>query len=71
MWAGFGELLLALERHDEALTALDHALALDVEPAEASTWEAKARALRALGREGDAKRAEKTAASLSRHAQRG
>lgn len=53
-WAAFGGLLIKLDRYEEALTALDHALAYDVEPKEPATYKLRVEALRALGRDGNA-----------------
>ncbi len=64
-WAGFGELLIELGSHEQALTVLNHALALDIDPKEASTWQSKARALRGLGRDDEAAQAEREAATLA------
>jgi Flp pilus assembly protein TadD len=62
-WAGFGALLIALERYEEALRSLDHALANDIDPKEPRTYKLKAEALRALGRTAEA---EVAAAEASR-----
>src|SRR5262249_45661917 len=52
-WAAFGALLIKLEHYEEALKALDHALAQDVDPKEPATYQLRAAALHALGREGE------------------
>lgn len=61
-WASKGLALIYLKRYDEALAALDRALALD--PNDAFAWAAKGTVLRNLGNAHQAQAAEQQAKAL-------
>jgi tetratricopeptide (TPR) repeat protein len=61
-WFNRGLALAGSARFDDALTAYDHAL--DLEPDDVDVWQAKATALRALGRGPEAEEADARAAAV-------
>jgi tetratricopeptide (TPR) repeat protein len=65
-WTARGRALLGLERFEDALAAINHAITLNANSP--MTHRRKAAALRALGREEEAREAERQAAALERDA---